>query len=165
MCNLIIENMTIKEKMELGVQKINSGDLSGGMRLVNEAISLNPNDPEWLHFRGQVYAAQKKAVEAITDYKKAIALDRNVYQYHYNLGNIYMDFRQFQDAVDSFTEAANVNPNDVDIYANRGMCLIQLSKRKEAYNDFTRTLKVDPTNHVAKVGLDILLSVDPSLTY
>lgn len=155
--------MTIQQTMELGVHKINTGDVDGGMKLVNQAISLDPNDPEKLHFRGQVYAHLKKPVEAITDYKKAISLNPNVYQYHYNMGNVYMDFRQFQDAVDCFTEAANVNPHDVDIYANRGMCLIQLSRRKDAYNDFKRTLNVDPSNHVAKTGMNILLSVDPSL--
>jgi tetratricopeptide (TPR) repeat protein len=155
--------MNSNQIMQQGINKVNSGDLEGGMQLINHAIAIDPNDPEKLHARGQIFAALKKPLEAIIDYKKAISINPKVYQYHYNLGNIYMDFRQFQDAFDSFSNAASINPYDTDIYSNRGMCLIQLSRRKEAYNDFKKALNSNPSDHVAKTGLNILLSVDPSL--
>jgi tetratricopeptide (TPR) repeat protein len=155
--------MSSNEIMHQGINKINSGDMEGGMQLINHAIALDPNDPEKLHARGQIFAALKKPSEAILDYKKAISMNPNVYQYHYNLGNVYMDFRQFQDAYNCFSNAALINPEDTDIYSNRGMCLIQLSRRKEAYNDFKKALNSNPSDHIAKTGMNILLSVDPSL--
>ncbi len=145
------------------VDKVNSGDIEGGIQLINQAISIDPYDSEKLHARGQLNAALKKPVEAILDYKKAISITPNVFQYHYNLGNVYMDFRQFQDAYNCYTNAAELNPNDADIYSNRGMCLIQLSKRKDAYNDFKRALSLNSSDHIARTGLNILLSIDPSL--
>ena len=155
--------MNSGEIMQRGVDKVNSGDIDAGMQLINQAISLDPYDSEKLHARGQLNAALKKPVEAILDYKKAISISPNVFQYHYNLGNVYMDFRQFQDACNCYTNAAHLNPSDADIYSNRGMCFFQMSKRKEAYNDFKKALSLNPSDHIARTGLNILLSVDPSL--
>lgn len=156
--------MTIKEIMELGVVKVNSGDLEAGLSLINEAISLDPADPEKLHFRGLVYARIHKPVEAIIDYKKAIQINPNVYQYHYNLGNVYMDFKQYEDAIICYTESANINPSDFDIYANRGMCHLKLSQHKEAYIDFKLVLDSDSNNYVANIGMNRLLTIDPFIS-
>lgn len=156
--------MTIKEIMDLGVVKVNSGDLEAGLNLINEAIYLDPLDPEKLHFRGLVYAGIQKPVEAIIDYKKAIQINPNVYQYHYNLGNVYMDFKQYQEAILCFTESANVNPSDFDIYANRGMCYLKLSQHKDAYNDFKLVLDSDHNNYVANIGMNRLLMIDPLIS-
>jgi tetratricopeptide (TPR) repeat protein len=155
--------MDSNQIMQQGVNKVNSGDLNGGMQLINQAIALDPNDPEKLHARGQIFSALKKPQEAIADYKKAIILNSRVYQYHYNLGNVHFDFRQFQEAFDAYSRAIEINPNDSDIYSNRGMCLIQLSRRKEAYNDFKKALSMNPHDQPAKTGLNILLSLDPNL--
>jgi tetratricopeptide (TPR) repeat protein len=155
--------MNSNQIMQQGITMVNTGDLNGGMQLINHAISIDPNDPEKLHARGQIHSALKKTIEAIADYQKAIQLNSRVYQYHYNLGNVYFDSRQFQEAVDTYTKALELNPNDSDIYSNRGMCLIQVSKRKEAYNDFKKALQMNPHDQPAKNGMNILLSVDPSL--
>ena len=155
--------MTAHEIMVQGISNVNSGDLDSGMKLINQAISLDPTDPEKLHARGQIYSALKKPIEAIADYKKAIQLNDRIFQYHYNLGNVHFDYRQFQEAVDCYTKAIELNPNDSDIYSNRGMCLIQVSKRKDAYNDFKKALQMNPHDLPAKNGLNILLSVDPNL--
>ncbi len=155
--------MNSNQIMQQGILLVNTGNISGGMELINQAISIDPNDPEKLHARGQIYSALKKPNEAIADYKKAIQLNNRIFQYHYNLGNVHFDYRQFQEAVDCYTKAIELNPNDSDIYSNRGMCLIQVSKRKDAYNDFKKALQMNPHDQPAKNGLNILLSVDPNL--
>lgn len=153
--------MDAHQMMLEGIAKVNSGDINGGLQLINNAISIDSNDPEKLHARGQIHSALNNKSGAEEDYKKAIKINPYIYQYHYNLGNVYFDTRQFAKAVNSYSNAIELNPNDSDIYSNRGMCLIQESRRKEAYNDFQKALSITPHDQPAKNGLNILLSVDP----
>jgi tetratricopeptide (TPR) repeat protein len=142
---------------------VESGNLDSGMKLINEAISLNPNDPEKIHVRAQVNSAIGKYQEAISDYKKCIFLKSDVFQFHYNLANVYFDMRHFPQAIDYYTSAIKINPHDSDIYSNRGTCYIQISERKLAYADYKKALAINPNDQAAKRGLDILLSIDPTL--
>jgi tetratricopeptide (TPR) repeat protein len=148
--------MTAKEIMEIGVEKINNGDFDGGLNMVNEAISLDPLDPEKYHFRGLVNAHLKKLVEAIVDYKKAISINPNIFQYHYNLGNVYMDCKQYPKAIECYTYSSNINPDDLEIIANRGMCFLKNSQLTEAKCDFEQVLKTDSSNRVALLGMRML---------
>jgi tetratricopeptide (TPR) repeat protein len=148
--------MTAKEIMERGVEKVNNGDIDGGLKMVNEAITLDPLDPEKYHFRGLVNSHLKNLVEAIVDYKKAISINPTVFQYHYNLGNVYMDCKQFPKAIDCYTNSSNINPNDLDIIANRGMCFLKNSQLTEAQCDFEHVLKTDTFNRVALLGMRML---------
>ena len=145
--------MTAKEIMQQGVEKVNNGDIAGGLNMVNEAIALDPLDPEKYHFRGLVNAHLKNLVEAIVDYKKAISLNPNVFQYHYNLGNVYMDCKQYPKAIECYTNSSNINPNDLEIIANRGMCYLKNSQLTEAKRDFEHVLKTDTFNRVAALGM------------
>ena len=155
--------MTPNQIIQNGIRLAESGNLDEGMKLINQAISLEPSDPEKIHVRAQIHAAVGKHQEAISDYKKCIFLKDDVFQYHYNLANVYFDTRQFAQAVDYYTSAIKINPNDSDIYSNRGTCYIQISQRKLAYNDFKKALSMNPNDEPAKRGLNILLTVDPNI--
>jgi tetratricopeptide (TPR) repeat protein len=148
--------MSAKEIMQQGVETVNNGDIEGGLDLVNEAIEMDPYDPEKYHFRGLVNAHLKKYFEAIVDYKKAISLNPNIFQYHYNLGNVYMDCKQYPMAIECYTNSSNINPNDLDIIANRGMCFLKNSQHSEAKSDFEHVLKTDTYNRVATLGMQML---------
>jgi tetratricopeptide (TPR) repeat protein len=145
--------MNAKEIMQQGVEKVNNGDIEGGLKMVSEAISLDPLDPEKHHFKGLVNAHLKNLVEAIVDYKKAISLNSNVFQYHYNLGNVYMDCKQYPQAIECYTNSSRINPTDLEIIANRGMCYLKNSQLTEAKSDFEHVLKTDTFNRVAVHGM------------
>lgn len=155
--------MAPNQILQNGINLVESGNLEEGMKLINQAISLEPSDPEKIHVRAQINSALGKHQEAISDYKKCIYLKNDVFQYHYNLANVYFDTRQFAHAVDYYTSAVQINPNDSDIYSNRGTCYIQISQRKLAYADFKKALSMNPDDQPAKRGLDILLAVDPNI--
>jgi tetratricopeptide (TPR) repeat protein len=155
--------MTPNETIQNGIRLVESGNIEEGMKLINKAISLDPSDPEKLHVRAQIHSAIGKHQEAIADYKKCIFLNDDIFQYHYNLANVYFDTRQFAQAVDYYSAAIRLNPTDSDIYSNRGTCYIQISQPKLAYDDFKKALSMNPNDQPAKRGLNILLSVDPTL--
>lgn len=151
--------MNSTEIIKQGIKLVEAGKLEAGMLLINQSISLDPNDPEKIHVRAQIHSAIRKYDEAISDYKRAIFLRGDVYQYHYNLANVYFDLRQFEKAIEYYSSAININPNDADIYSNRGTCYMQLRQPILAFNDYKKTVELNPTDTTANNGLRILTSI------
>jgi tetratricopeptide (TPR) repeat protein len=156
--------MTPNEMIQKGVQFAESGNLEEGMKLIDKAISLDPSDPEKIHVRAQIRLAIGEYQGAIADFKKCIYLKDDVFQFHYNLANAYLDTKQPALAVDYYTNAIRINPHDSDIYSNRGNAFVQISQKNLAYSDYKTALSLNPNDQVAKRGLNILLSIDPSLS-
>jgi hypothetical protein len=62
--------MDSNQIMQQGITMVNTGDLNGGMQLINHAISIDPNDPEKLHARGQIHSALKKQLRQLPIIRK-----------------------------------------------------------------------------------------------
>lgn len=146
-----------------GIQLVESGEVDKGLLLINQAITLEPNDPEKIHLRAQIYSALNKYQEAISDYKKAISLKNDMFQYHYNLGNVYYDMKQNQLAIDYYTSAQHLNSYDNDIYSNRGQCYMRISLPIMAYYDFIRAIEINPNDKNAKNGISFINRTMPDL--
>lgn len=92
--NLIINDYLIKQ------------DFANALKYINEAISKNPNNPEYYVVLGVIYDSQEKRTEAKDAYKKALAVDPDNAKANYYFGRAI-----YQDAYD----ASDRGPSDASL--------------------------------------------------
>ena len=115
-----------------------SGDYEGQIKILNEAIKLDPTFDYAYFSRGYVYGKLKNYQQSIKDYTQAINLDSNFDWAYINRGNIYLDLKNYQQAIEDFTQAIKLDPNYADAYNNRGKCYKALGKNDLAEKDFAK---------------------------
>src|SRR6478736_1790739 len=57
-------------------EALKKGDAAAALEAANEAVKADAKSPLAIFTRGEVYAAQRKHVEAIKDFDAALALDK-----------------------------------------------------------------------------------------
>jgi len=90
--------------------KINAGDLDGAGRDINEALAINPNDPNNLQPEGDLLMKLGRAETAITVYKKILAIDPLSRLALTSLGYAYRETGRDEDAERCFQRLAVVSP-------------------------------------------------------
>lgn len=94
-------------------------------KLLNEGLSLYPNN-SWLYFRlGDVYERLTVIDKAITAYQKAIDFAPNYYEPHYNLGVLY-----YNRAIDIYDSWRKMNPEEDKSKEVKKELITLLSKAK-----------------------------------
>ena len=95
----------------LGVCHKKLGNIALATKMVDNAISLNPNYAEAHYNLGVILKQDGKLNNAVASYKRAIALLPNYADAYNNLGNILRGLGKLEAAKKSFEAALIINPN------------------------------------------------------
>lgn len=143
--------LTEAEKTALAKQKFNaagklfkSGDYSGAIKFLTEAVKLNLNYANAYYNRGLAYTALKQYEQAIQDYDKAIRLNPDLNEVYSNRGNAYQHLQQYERAIQDYTKCIELKPNDVKAYCNRGNIRFNLKQYAQAIQDFDKAVSIKP---------------------
>src|SRR5215472_13480159 len=99
----------------------NSGEvLATALRNCDQAIAVNPDDPEVHHARGNVLSRLRRYDDAIASFAKAIELKPDYPQPYYGRGNALQSLRRFEEAVESYETAIALQADYATAYSNRG---------------------------------------------
>lgn len=108
------------------------------MRILNEMIEKNPNDPQPYLQRGLAYNHLEEYQKAMEDFNYVIALDPdNVDAYnfrgtmHYRLGN-------YEKALADYNQALKLDKDYALLYFNRGYVKVELGEIESAIADFEK---------------------------
>lgn len=108
------------------------------MRILNEAIENNPDDPQPYLQRGLAFNHLEAYQKALQDFNQVIRLDPdNVDAYnfrgtmHYRLGN-------YQQALADYNQAMKIDPDYALLYFNRGYAKVELGNIESAIADFEK---------------------------
>ena len=71
----VASERTYNSLAQLGMVLARQGRLDEALPLLNDAIAADPNQPTVWGYRGNVYATQRKLVEAAADFMRALALN------------------------------------------------------------------------------------------
>ena len=71
----VASERTYNSLAQLGMVLARQGRLDEALPLLNDAIAADPNQPAAWGYRGNVYATQRKLVEAAADFMRALALN------------------------------------------------------------------------------------------
>lgn len=110
----------------------------------DNAIQLEPDDPEGYHGRGITYLMMDKEDQAIINFTKAIELDPKHFMAYCNRGLAYTAKDEYGQAIKNFEKAIELEPEDPDGYAGRGYVYSEQNKHECAITDLTKAIELDP---------------------
>ena len=135
---------------------INMAGLTSDEMLVQNALALEPNNPEAHVTYADILYAQNRKAEALEEYRKAVVLNPDMPELSNNLGLVLKDLGEYEQALDLFMNAFLKNRHIKDFAINLAETLVLLYRQNPR-----RALEIAqlwahnaPENTLAKHTLD-----------
>ena len=141
----------------LGVCHKKLGNIALATKMLDNAISLNPNYAEAHYNLGVILKQDGHLNTAVECYKRAIALFPDYADAYNNLGNTFRELGQKDDAIKCYKNVIAINPNYAQAHFNLGSILRDLGKLEAAKKSFESVLKINPDYVEAKHLLNGLI--------
>jgi len=142
--------------------------------ILNNAISLFPNDPSLYLMQGQLFEKNKGFQNAITNYKHAVTINVNYTEAYFCLANALAQINYLEDSLTNYDIVIKLNPNFLDAHKNRekifqdlvrseeltqsGLLLAQKKNYDKAHNYLSDAVNIDAKNIFALLSLGFVLS-------
>ena len=140
-----------------GMLHAQAGEHAQAVKLISQAISLDPTKSAYFNNRGLAFLAQQRLTEALADFQQAIALEPNLAQAHCNLGNVLQELHRHKEAVACFDRAIDLQPDYADAFFNKANLWVMLKRPDKAIEDFDRALGFSPNDADYKYNKSIAL--------
>jgi len=121
-----------------------TGRPEAGVKLIDEAIAVNPAIAPAHNNRGNALLELKRWKEALASFDEAVALKPDYADAYNNRGNALLELKQPAEALASYDKALSLRPNHADAYYNRGRALIALMRPDEALASYDKSLALMP---------------------
>ncbi len=113
------------------------------LTVINQAISLLPNNPNSYNEKWAVLSELKRYDEGLAAINQAINLAPRAVWY-LNRGNLYQDQQKYELALADWNKAIEINPNYAEAYLNRGNLYKNLQKYELALADYSKAIDINP---------------------
>ena len=111
---------------------------------LNVMLEKEPNNPEYLYYRGIRYMDGDDYTLAIQDLSASIAIDSTKAATWFNRGTAKYSLDDFDGALVDYNKAIEIKPTYFEAYYNRGV-LFDTQERYEAANaDYTKVIELKP---------------------
>lgn len=136
--------MSATDLIQRALRLHQSGKLNEARALYSQALSLDPENPDAIHFMGYIAYQTGNAEQALKSMQRSIALNPQASQYHGNLGMVFMQLERFDEAEAAFNRSLKLDPRNAESHNNFG-CLWQLRGRYDLARDcFERAIAARP---------------------
>jgi serine/threonine protein kinase len=136
---------TKEQWIDEGIAHFNAKRYAEAIAACNQAIALDPNDPNAHYGRGVVYQYLKEYKLALVDYTRALELDPKYANAYYGRGVAYRNLKEYGRAIDDYTRVLKLDPKYTNAYSGRGLAYYYLKDYRRAVKDFDRALQLDPS--------------------
>ncbi|WP_043997703.1 tetratricopeptide repeat protein, partial [Microcystis aeruginosa] len=113
------------------------------LTVINQAISLVPNNPNSYNEKYAVLSELKRYDEGLAAITQAINLAPRAVWY-YNRGILYYNQQKYDLALSDYNKAIEINPNYAEAYYNRGNLYSDLQKYDLALSDYSKVIDINP---------------------
>ncbi len=121
------------------------GQYNLALQEIQQALKLEPLDPDALLSEAAVYASMGQFDQAENTYKKGAALRPQHWAGYYELGGFYYRQRRYMDAAVEFERVLKVTPDNAIAHATLGGMMQLLGKDGEAEKHLKRSIELQPS--------------------
>ncbi len=121
------------------------------LTVINQAISLVPNNPNSYNEKWAVLYELKRHDEGLAAINQAIELAPRA-AWYVNRGSLYSDLQKYELALSDYNKAININPNFALAYYNRGLLYSDQKKYDLALSDYDKAIEINPNYAEAYVN-------------
>ncbi len=125
------------------------------LSVINQAISLVPNNPNHYNEKSSVLSRLKRYDEGLAAITQAIDLAPRAVWYG-NRGNLYREQQKYKLALDDYNKAIELNPNHAGAYYNRGLLYSDQKKYDLALSDYDKAIEINHNYAEAYVNRGVL---------
>jgi len=119
-------------------------ELSDALKLIDQAIALNPNDGVTYSNKGNILKELGRYEEALAALDTAIKLAPTYVEAYSNMGNVLQDLYRYEDALEWYDRAIALNPHYAEAYSNKGNALKLLKRHEEALFNYHQATSINP---------------------
>lgn len=116
------------------------------LREINNALGLEPNNPEYLNQRGVILHIMNRFEEAIRDKSRAIMREPNNARYISCRGVTFHVMKRYSEALEDHNKAVELDPNNPEIHYCRGATLHELQRYEEALQEENKAIDLEEDN-------------------
>jgi len=113
------------------------------LTVINQAISLVPNNPNYYNEKSSVLSELKRYDEGLAAINQAINLAPRA-AWYVNRGSLYYNQQKYELALSDWNKAIDINPNFADAYYNRGLLYSDQQKYELALADYNKAINLNP---------------------
>ncbi len=142
------------DSLLLEAGKLFTSDPERAQKLLEQALSLEPNNYDCSLAMARMLSYRKDYPSAIRQYTHALSLDSRASDVHFELGSLYMAQGQYDSAIQSFESSLILQPRNKDeVLANLGFCHFKKGDYSKAQPLLKQSLEINPKNTTAQAFL------------
>ncbi len=144
---------------EQALKNLQEQRLSLGLAGLQQAITLDPENPIYKTALGVVYLDLKQPAAAQKEFEQATALDPNYAEAHHNLALAHAEQGRFDQAVAGYRKALSFPTYTTPevAYNNLGNAYLALGKLRESEEAFRAAIRLEGRLPAAHYGLGVVL--------
>ena len=127
---------------QLGLLKLQRGFIKEGIGLLEQSLTIDPDQSRVLSDLGAAYSMLEEPTKALARYDRAIELDPSYPHTYNNKGITLQRLNRLNEAIDSFNQAININQFFAEAYNNRGNALTKLNRLNDAIEDYDEAINI-----------------------
>jgi Flp pilus assembly protein TadD len=132
------------ELVKQGMDAIQKQDFEGAKKVLGEAATKDPNDPQAAFYLGVALDGLGDVPAAMTQYKKALELDPKLVEAAVNLSGAQYEQKDAAGALATADKGLKANPKSPELLVNRALSLEALGKKEEAMTAYGAAVKARP---------------------
>jgi tetratricopeptide (TPR) repeat protein len=138
---------------------LQTGRADDGIRMLEKAAALQPNDPKPRVWLAQALASQSQWDRAIQEYQTALQASPENADALRGLGFCLLNRQRYNEALEKLDQANRLDPQNAQGFIWQGQGLAMTERYAEAEAAFRKALAIDPSSADARSGLNQVVEV------
>ncbi|HWN83309.1 MAG TPA: tetratricopeptide repeat protein, partial [Candidatus Udaeobacter sp.] len=138
---------------------LQTGRADEGIRMLEKAAALQPDDPKSRVWLAQALASQSQWDRAIEEYQKALQANPENADALRGLGFCLLNRQRYNEALEKLAQANRLDPQNAQGFIWQGQGLAMTERYAEAEAAFRQALAIDPASQDARSGLNQVVEV------
>src|SRR3989339_1670364 len=127
---------------EIGIRKLDSGDIKGAISSFKKAIRINPKSQKLYNTLGIAYELSKNYELARKSYEKALEIKPSDAAVINNIGGLSVTEGNLEDAASMFDKSILTDPLYIEPYMNMARMYIEMVKYTDAEPYLKKVLEI-----------------------